>query len=295
LKIFRVVVATSLAVVVSALGQASGQELGGQEMYTHGRNVAVAYEGWEKNPDGSFNLVFGYFNRNWVEQPVVPIGPDNNVEPGGSDQGQPTRFFPRRNRFVFRVRVPSDFGKKEVVWTLTVHGKTERAYATLHPDYILESQILQRNYAGLTPPGMHQNTPPVVTVEGAHNRVVKAGEPLTLVASVRDDGIPKPRATTKPIQGSEPGYHPALGLRASWFVYRGHPEKVTFEPEQFKVYPDYKNNSPWTPGWVPPPFPADGKFPVKVTFGEPGTYVLQVLAHDGGFGVTESVNVTVNP
>jgi hypothetical protein len=278
LKIARALAVTGLALVI-----------------THGQNVAVAYEGWEKNPDGSFNLVFGYFNRNWAEQPVVPVGPNNNVEPGGPDQGQPTRFFPRRNRFVFRVRVPSDFGKKEVVWTLTVHGKTERAYATLHPDYILESQILQRNYAGLTPAGMHQNTPPVVMVEGARRRVVKVGEPLSLVASVRDDGIAKPRAATKPSQGSEPGYHPALGLRASWYVYRGHSDRVTFEPEQFKVYPDYEHNSPWTPGWMPPPFPADGRVPVKVTFGEPGDYVLQVLAHDGGFGVAESVSVTVNP
>src|SRR5882672_12885161 len=113
------------------------------EMRTTGQNIAPSFEGWEQNPDGTFNMVFGYFNRNWEEQPDVPIGPDNNVEPGGPDQGQPTHFFPRRNKLVFRVRVPKDFGDKELVWTLTVNGKTERAYATLKTNYIIEKRILQ--------------------------------------------------------------------------------------------------------------------------------------------------------
>src|SRR5207237_573413 len=99
------------------------------ERRASGQNIAPAFEGWEANADGSFNMMFGYFNRNWQEQPVVAIGPGNNIEPGGPDQGQPTRFFPRRNKLVFSVHVPKDFGNKELVWTLTVNGKTERAYA----------------------------------------------------------------------------------------------------------------------------------------------------------------------
>src|SRR4051812_16946028 len=86
-----------------------------QEFYLRGQSVVPVYEGWEKNGDGSFNLVFGYFNRNWDEQLDVRVGPDNQLDPGGTDQGQPTHFYPRRNRFSFRVRVPADFGKKEVV------------------------------------------------------------------------------------------------------------------------------------------------------------------------------------
>src|ERR1700730_11939091 len=89
-----------------------------------GQSVAPVYEGFERNPDGSFDLLFGYFNRNWEEEIDVPIGPDNGFEPGERDQGQPTHFFPRRNQFVFRVRVPADFGNKEVVWTLTSKGET---------------------------------------------------------------------------------------------------------------------------------------------------------------------------
>src|SRR6478736_1246102 len=75
--------------------------------------VSPVYEGWTPNPDGSFNLIFGYLNRNWDETFTVPVGPGNNIEPGGPDQGQPTYFFPRRNRFTFQIRVPKDFGSKE--------------------------------------------------------------------------------------------------------------------------------------------------------------------------------------
>ena len=103
----------------------------GQERVSHGQDIVPAYEGWEENSDGTFNMVFGYLNRNYDEVLDVPIGPDNNLEPGGPDQGQPTHFLPRRNRYLFRVKVPKDFGKKELIWTITANGKTERAYASL--------------------------------------------------------------------------------------------------------------------------------------------------------------------
>src|SRR5688572_16735914 len=110
-----------------------------------GQNIAPVYEGWEQNPDGSFNLVFGYMNRNWEEEIDVPLGADNTIEPGGPDRGQPTHFLPRRNRFLFRIRVPKDFGQRELVWTLTSHGKTERAYATLKPDYFIDDTVIMAN------------------------------------------------------------------------------------------------------------------------------------------------------
>ncbi len=48
-----------------------------QETYSKGQNISPAYEGWEQNPDGSFNFLFGYINRNWLEEPDVPVGVDN--------------------------------------------------------------------------------------------------------------------------------------------------------------------------------------------------------------------------
>src|SRR5439155_3775901 len=135
-----------------------------------GQNIAPVYEGWEQNSDGSFNLGFGYFNRNWVEEIDLPVGPNNTIEPGGRDQGQPTHFLPRRNRFLFRIRVPKDFGTKELVWTLTSHGKTERAYATLKTDYFIDDIVIQNNSgaggAGGGAPGTLDNKAPTVKVEG---------------------------------------------------------------------------------------------------------------------------------
>ena len=53
-----------------------------QQAYMSGQTIAPAYEGWERNDDGSFTLVFGYMNRNWEEVIDVPIGPENSIEPG---------------------------------------------------------------------------------------------------------------------------------------------------------------------------------------------------------------------
>src|SRR6185295_616246 len=75
--------------------------------YTRGQTVAPAYEGWEETQEGTKYFLFGYMNRNWEEELDVPIGPDNGFNVGGSDQGQPTHFLPRRNRFIFRVPVPA--------------------------------------------------------------------------------------------------------------------------------------------------------------------------------------------
>src|SRR5688572_33217194 len=108
------------------LGVASGA--GAQSLaYNSGQNVAPAYEGWEEDADGTKYFLFGYMNRNWEEEPDVPVGPENGFSPGPADQGQPTHFLPRRNRFVFRVKVPATFSAKdELVWTLTTNGKTEK-------------------------------------------------------------------------------------------------------------------------------------------------------------------------
>ena len=52
----------------------------------------AAFEGWYQNTDGSFTLLVGYFNRNSKETLDIPVGPNNRIEPGGPDQGQPTHF-----------------------------------------------------------------------------------------------------------------------------------------------------------------------------------------------------------
>jgi hypothetical protein len=290
-----------------------------QLTYSRGQNISPAYEGWEKNEDGSFNFLFGYMNRNWEEELDIPIGADNNIQPGEFDQGQPTHFLPRRNRFVFRVRVPKDFGEKELTWTLTVRGKTERAYATLRQDYFVDNLVQASEHgalgAGASNPSIRANKAPVLKIDGEQTRRVKVGEPLTLVAWVTDDGVPKPRqrtfassfATPSDSGGStgprmNPAWRPpsqitvgsATGLRVSWFVYRGA-GKVTFAPDQIKVWEDTRSgaNSPWAPRWMAPPPPEDGKWETQVTFDQPGTYMLRCLAADGALGTDRDVTVTV--
>ena len=165
-----------------------------QLTYTKGQTVSPAYEGFEVNPDGSYNLLFGYMNRNWLEEVDVPAGPDNFFSPGAEDRGQPTHFLPRRNRFIFKVRVPADFGDQELVWTLTVKGVTKHAYATLRQDLLVDNMVIASETgalgAGRSDPETRSNVAPMIDLEGERVRRVLVGQPVTLVARVTDDGLP---------------------------------------------------------------------------------------------------------
>jgi hypothetical protein len=292
----RLGIALVAAVVLSALSFRPTA----QESFSSGQNIAPAYEGWERNADGSFNLVFGYFNRNWDEEIDVPIGPANTIEPGGPDQGQPTHLLPRRNRFVFRIRVGADFGSKELVWTLTTNGKTERAYATLKPDYFIDDGILMANSGaagmGGSNPSLRGNKPPSLKLEGDATRKVKVGQVVSVAAVAADDGIPRPRAMPRVNPGVPNRFtvDSATGLRLSWFVYRGR-GTVTFDPPQTRVWEDTREgaDSPWAYGWRTPAVPPGGRWVVGVTFKEPGEYVLRCLAHDGGLATAQDVRFVV--
>lgn len=279
------------ALCLTAVAAVSGQTI----IYSRGQNIAPVFEGWERNPDGTFSLWFGYMNRNMDEKPHIPVGPDNRMEPAPLDGGQPTYFQPRRNRYVFPVAVPADFGEQEVVWTVTAHGKAESAYGSLRVDYIVDGLMKMMDIGGLgVTEEERNNQPPTVAILGDTRHTVRVGEPLGLNATASDDGIPEPKAAKSLWPGlATPIKDNSWGLRVAWLVYRGAGEAVAFEPEQFKTYPDYRGDSPWTPGWGPPPLPEDGRFPVTATFAEPGEYVLRVMAHDGGFITTADVAVMV--
>ena len=262
-----------------------------QWAHDRGQNVVPAFEGWEANADGTFNMVFGFFNRNCKEVVHVPIGPDNNVEPGGPDRGQPTRFIPRRTEFVFKVPVPADFGDQELVWTLTAHGRTEKAYASLRPEYVLDRQITMMNEASYGQRfGESDNQYPVVELEGPAERTVAVGEPLLLTARVSDDGLPEPR----------PDRTHLTKLMAGWLVYRGNAGNVTFDPPQFN--PDLRRRagaSPLcqdiepVPDWAASQLTPDGELTTTATFSEPGSYMLRALAHDIALKSSREVAVTV--
>src|SRR5438105_4625896 len=87
--------AFSALIVTAALTVAADAQLPTQipqTKFSSGQDIAPYFEGWLRNPDGTFDMVFGYFNRNWKEEVAVPAGPDNEVQPGGPDRGQPTYF-----------------------------------------------------------------------------------------------------------------------------------------------------------------------------------------------------------
>jgi hypothetical protein len=324
--------------VVAALGIMAAiglfaSDADAQLTYLSGQPVSTAFEGWEEEDDGSRYFLFGYMNANWEQEPEISIGPNNYIvlgEPGTggadpgafdasvADQGQPTRFLPRRNRFIFKVPVPEGFNATdEVIWTLTANDTTVSAYASLRLDYRVDGLIKASEQgaigAGTTNPIIRANVAPTLRVEGPAARTVRVGESLRLTAVATDDGVPKatqPRRTPgfgvrvrgasdvpagwmKPRQitvGS------ATGLRLSWYVYRGG-GTVAFSPEQIKVWEDTRvhANSPWANYWYPPALPEDDTWETEVTFDEPGIYVLRCLASDGALGVDSDVTVTVTP
>jgi hypothetical protein len=304
-----------VSIVLIAVAMA-GVDSGAQTpTYLKGQSVSPGFEGWESNPDGSFNMMFGYMNRNWEEELDVPVGPNNSFSPGAADQGQPTHFYPRRNRFVFKVKVPKDWGTKELVWTLTANGKTEKAFATLRPDSFVDELVQASEQgalgAGVSSPAMRKNTAPTLKVDSGPTRNIKVGEPVALNAWAFDDGQPRPRFGPgsrneqffeRPVAGVHPSQRPPValtvgsqtGLRVSWFVYRG-PNAATFTPEQTKVWEDTRAgaNSPWAPRWIAPTIPEDGKIDTTVIFSQPGTYVLRCLASDGAIAATHDVTFVV--
>ena len=273
--------------------------------YASGQSVVPIYHGWFENPDGTLDMFFSYINRNWQEEVDIPIGPDNTIQPApfGPDGGQPTHFFPRINRWQFAVRVPKDFGSKEIVWTLTSHGQTNRAYATLNPGYAIDEFLMQHEFGNSERGHKH----PTLKVEGEKQRTVKVGQSVPLVAVATDPNVkpqargftgggpvPNPNGEIRPgTVGGDFVRGTARGLRLAWFVYRGA-GTVTFDPPiSFKVWEDQRGGSPWAPGWQPPPLPAGNKWVHNATFQQPGTYVLRAQAHDGYMFANEDITFTV--
>jgi len=248
-----------------------------QVQYATGQNVAPIYEGWEHNSDGTFSLVFGYLNRNYEEEVDVPIGPANSITIGKEtygDKGQPTHFYTRRQRFLFKVVVPKDFGEQQkVVWTLTSHGRTDVAKGWLQPEWELSDEVRVENMGGGVPDP--SNKAPVVTIGPVPAATISA--PLTLTASAIDDGLPKPyrRAPSNPDRDSQPKR--PKGVQIKWIEYRG-PGKVTFGPNASEII----YGEPVT-------------MTTKVTFSAPGTYVLRAIADDSQLYATAEVTISVQP
>jgi hypothetical protein len=278
------------------------------DTYQQGRHVEPAYEGWRPNPDGTFSFMFGYMNENWSEEPDAAIGDNNSFSPGDADRGQPTHFLPRRNRFNFEVIVPSDWGDRELVWTLNINGVERKAYATLKNDYLVDNMVIASETGSLGPgtssPESRANIPPIATIQGDNIRFTRVGEAVILSTQVIDDGLPVTRRDQTITEDalrrrmmrppSKLTVQKINGLFLAWNVYRGE-GKVTFDPPMPKPWEDTRTaaNSPWGALWLPPEIPEDGIYEVTATFDEPGTYILWTRADDGGLYHDDYITVNV--
>ena len=60
--------------------------------------------------------------------------------------------------------MPADWGKKELIWTLTSKGKTERAYASLREDSLVDNIVQASEQgalgAGVSSPAIRAPTRP---------------------------------------------------------------------------------------------------------------------------------------
>ena len=221
-----------------------------------GRTITPVFEGWYPNPDGTFSISFGYYNRNLDEAVDVPVGPDNFIEPGDRNQGQPTRFEPQRHWGVFAVTVPRDFGDKTVTWTLTFRGETSAIPGHLRPNWQIDALEGEAG-SGNTPPslkleaaGREGNGPLGIT--GAPQRAT-IGQPLTVTVWARDDG--------KASGGVSSAGRGAVPVALTWFKHQG-PGSVAFNPPTARV--------PVT----------GGSATTSATFSAPGDYVVRVRAND---------------
>jgi len=263
--------------------------------FNSGQSLQPIFEGWAYNADGSISMYFGYLNRNYAETLLVPVGPENKFVPGAADRGQPTVFGTRIHRKEFSVKIPKDWGNTELVWSVTVHGVTEKAVGWLQPEWQIDPIYggRMRNAESL------KNTPPSLSIDVPSTLTLP--DRLTLAATVRDDGLPTPRKgpprravgqetppSLKPLadqpeipvnvpsvagRGRQGGPLGSQGLVVNWLVWRG-PAPVIFDP-----------------GTVPV---KEAKAVATATFTKPGTYVLRARANDGELTDEREVTVVVN-
>lgn len=256
------------AVMLAACALAGAQDLPFEPHHNSGESITGAFEGWFPNSNGTYSLLVGYYNRNLKNAVDVPIGPNNRIEPGGLDRGQPTHFVPGRNWGMFTVTVPKDFGTQRLRWTLSVNGKP-----TVIPLDILDVYQVSpfEDATGDTPPfigfsdsGPFLNGPREIS-ESITGTV---GTPVPLTAWVADDA--KATLSGGGSGGRGQAKHEPVTVR--WTMFRG-PATVTFDNAEPIVQKLPLKVTP--PGTV-----FTGKVTNTATFTEPGEYVLDLQAYD---------------
>jgi len=303
-SIIQLPVLAALVLFVSPFTPAIAQleHLPYQLKYDRNQTIQPIFQGWSRNSDGSFDMHFGYLNRNYNEELSIPIGTDNFIDMAGLDnvQNQPTFFHSRLHRDIFTVNVPADFGNREIVWRLTTQGKTLEAVGWLQSEWEIDE------YGGYTPDEETlANQPPSLSIATATS-VTLPGR-LTLTATVTDDGLPKPKPAR---DANEPAFvnewnstplltRPESALEIPTNVphlqtdVRGAKQTPTAPRDKLTVsYTVWRGPANIV---VEPPFAevVNGQATSEISFSEPGEYQLKVRAFDGGKSTDEYINVNV--
>jgi hypothetical protein len=236
---------------MGALVAAQGQLPGVEPLRDFGQDVTPSFEGWYPNADGTYSLSFGYMNRNVKEEVDIPIGPDNKLEPGPIDQGQPTHFLPRRQMGLFTVVVPKDFAKRRITWTLTRNGRANTVTGHLDDRWLIDA---------LEDPTIHNKPPVLRWTQSAPEHLGPrplvttltgtANTPVQLEAWVSDDKVS--------LRGDQ---KQAEILTVVWQKYRA-PGEVTFVKDR----PEVDKTT--------------GHVATTATFSQPGEYWLRLMVND---------------
>ena len=290
-QVRRVTAAAVIAACVAGAGVYAQQELVMEPLKDSGLNVYPAFEGWYQNEDGSYTLLIGYYNRNKKQLLDVPIGPQNRIEPGGPDQGQPTHFLVGRGWGTTAIRVPKDFGDKKITWTLTTNGKTVQGIFGLQKGYQIEPYVDAA--MGNKPPtlafdaGAKALTGPPPPLAQANAVSGAAGEAIPLTVFIKDDGhedtpeggSPAPAPAPAPAPGTPTSGGAAAGGGGGGFQR----PRLSVTMSKFRGPGDVKFDD------ATPTIGKDGKATANATFSLPGEYVIRVEGNDssgvggGGF------------
>jgi hypothetical protein len=254
----RLIVGLGLAALVAAARPPVRAQLPLAVAKSSGQTVTPAFEGWYRNPDGTFSISFGYHNRNSEEVVSAPIGAANRVEPGPPNQGQPTEFQPGRHWGVFAVKVPGDFGSKELTWTIAIRGATYAIPGYLRANWQIDALEGEAG-SGNTPPALKfdangaEGSGPLGITAGPVSASV--GTPVTLNVWARDDGKAS-GSVGREGRGGVP-------VTLTWFPHQSPVGAgVTFNPASARV--DVTG----------------GQATTLATFGAPGEYIVRVRAND---------------
>jgi hypothetical protein len=266
-----------VAVACMAGSAVLAQQLAMEPLKESGSNIYPAYEGWYKNDDGTFTLLIGYYNRNKKEVLDIPIGPENKIEPGGPDQGQPTHFEVGRGWGTIAIKVPKDFGDKKLVWTITANGKTTTVPFGVVKGYQIEPFLDAA--MGNKPPTIKfsatgpalQGPPAPLAQANVINGAV--GESVAIKYTITDDGNEEPptggSATAPPPAGAAPQGPPRRARVSTTLTkYRG-PGEIKFADGTPAIEKEVVNTT--------------------ATFSLPGEYIIRVEGNDssgvggGGF------------